>query len=128
MAGVWRDTSSKVESDPTSPWYNTAMAKWYLRIIGIFFLLVSVSLVADYAEFGFRPETMHKIFHVLLGLIVVRYGWNDPRWWRPFAIANGGFFTFVALFGWLFPDFGGLDAFVRSELTEWAKLIREMKL
>ena len=62
------------------------MAKWYLRFIGIFFLLVSVPLVADYAQFGFRPETMHKIFHVVLGLIVVRYGWNDPRWWRPFAL------------------------------------------
>ena len=56
------------------------MAKWYLRIIGIFFVLVSVPLIADYAQFGFRPETMHKVFHVLLGLIVVRYGWNDPRW------------------------------------------------
>jgi hypothetical protein len=91
------------------------MAKWYLRIIGIFFVLVGVSLAVDYWEFGFRPETMHKIFHVLLGLIVVRYGWNDPRWWRPFAIANGGFFTFVALFGWLFPDFGSLDAFNRLD-------------
>lgn len=95
--------------------YDSAMAKWYLRVIGIFFVLVSVPLIADYAQFGFRPETMHKVFHVLLGLIVLRYGWNDARWWRPFAVANGGLFTFVGLFGWLFPDFGGLDAFNRLD-------------
>ncbi len=87
------------------------MTKWYLRIIGVFFVLVAVSLISDYLRFGFRPETMHKIFHVLLGGIVVRYGWNDARWWRPFALANGGFFSFVALFGLFFPDFAGLDAF-----------------
>ena len=87
------------------------MAKWYLRVIGVLFILVGISLVSDYVKFGFRPETMHKMFHVLLGLIVVRYGWNNARWWRVFALANGGFFTFVATFGWLFPDFGSLDAF-----------------
>ena len=26
-------------------------------------------------------------------------------------MANGGFFAYVALFGFVFPDFGGLDAF-----------------
>ncbi|TSC67925.1 MAG: hypothetical protein G01um101472_257 [Parcubacteria group bacterium Gr01-1014_72] len=86
-------------------------AKWYTRIIGVFFVLVSVSLVSDYIQFGFRPETMHKIFHIGLGLIVLRYGWNNAAWWRPFAIGNGLFFSSVAFFGALFPDFAGLDAF-----------------
>ena len=87
------------------------MAKWYTRIIGVFFLLVAFSLAADVARFGFRPETMHQIFHVLLGFIVVRWGWNDERWWRPFSGINGLFFLYVSLFGLLFSGFGGLDAF-----------------
>lgn len=91
------------------------MAKWYLRIIGIFFVLVSISLVADMIAHGFRPETMHKVFHVALGAVVLRYGWANPSWWGPFAIGNGAFFSFVALFGILFPDFGGLDAFNRTD-------------
>lgn len=91
------------------------MAKWYLRIVGIFFVLVSVSLIADFIAFGFRPETMHKIFHVALGSIVLAYGWSNPLWWRAFALGNGAFFSFVALFGILFPDFGGLDAFNRTD-------------
>lgn len=86
-------------------------AKWYTRIIGLFFLTVAVSLVADLYQFGFRPETMHKVFHVLLGVIVLVLGWNREKWWVPFAFANGAFFSFVALFGWIYPDFGGLDAF-----------------
>ena len=80
-----------------------------------FFLLVAVSLAADYLRLGFRPETMHKVFHVLLGALVARYGWNSAAWWRTFPLANGGFFCFVGLFGWLFPDFGGLDAFNRMD-------------
>lgn len=40
------------------------LTKWYTRIIGIFFLLVIVSLVFDYLKSGFTAETMHKIFHV----------------------------------------------------------------
>gem|GEM_PF-979847 len=85
--------------------------KWYTRVIGVFFILVSISLIADFAQFGFRPETMHKIFHVLLGIIIVKFGWNNEAWWKPFALTNGSFFTFVALSGLIFPDFGGLDAF-----------------
>lgn len=91
------------------------LAKWYTRLIGIFFILVVFSLVLDCLKFGFRPETMHKIFHVGLGLIVVFFGWNNSKWWRPFALANGAFFTYIALFGWLFPDFAGLDAFNRLD-------------
>ena len=94
---------------------KSPLSKWYTRIIGIFFLLVAVSLAADYLRLGFRPETMHKVFHVLLGAFVARYGWNSAAWWRTFPLANGGFFCFVGLFGWLFPDFGGLDAFNRMD-------------
>ena len=73
--------------------------------------MVFFSLASDYLEFGFRAETMHKIFHVILAGIVIGFGWNSETWWRTFPLANGIFFSFVALFGWLFPDFGGLDAF-----------------
>lgn len=91
------------------------ISKYYTRVIGVFFLLVALSLISDYAKFGFRPETMHKIFHVALGAIVLRYGWNSPSWWRAFPVGNGLFFSYVALFGWLFPDFGGLDTFNRVD-------------
>ena len=87
------------------------LQKWYTRIIGIFFVLVVITLIADYLKFGHRPETWHKIFHVLLGTIILYYGWNNKVFWRPFCLANGALFTYVALFGVVFPDFGGLDAF-----------------
>ncbi len=89
--------------------------KYYTRIIGIFFTLVVISLIADFITYGHRPETWHKIFHVILGVIVLKCGWSDSRWWRPFSIANGAFFTFIALFGWTFPDFAQLDAFNRLD-------------
>lgn len=87
------------------------LAKIYTRFIGVFFLLVGVSLVSDFLASGFHAETMHKVFHVLLGASVVAFGWSNASFWRPFALANGAFFTFVAIFGAIFPDFGGLDAF-----------------
>ena len=87
------------------------LAKWYTRIIGVFFILVVFSLVSDYLKFGFRPETMHKVFHVVFGLAIVYFGWKSDAWWKTFPIINGIIFSFVALFGWLFPDFGSLDAF-----------------
>ena len=90
------------------------LQKWYSRIIGIFFVLVAFSLVADLINFGHRPETWHKIFHVLLGIIVL-YNWNNEKFWKPFCLTNGTFFTFVALFGWTFPDFAGLDTFNRLD-------------
>lgn len=89
--------------------------KWYTRAIGVFFVLVVVTLVTDIVQFGHRPETWHKIFHVVLGGIVLAVGWNKKEFWRPFCLVNGAFFTFVALFGWTFPDFGGLDAFNRLD-------------
>lgn len=90
--------------------HNT-LPQWYTRIIGIFFTLIIFSLVSDYLQFGFRPETMHKVFHVALGLLIIILGWKSETWWKIFPAANGAFFSYVALFGWLFPDFGGLDTF-----------------
>jgi membrane-bound ClpP family serine protease len=84
--------------------------KLYTRIIGVAFVLVVISLVLDIYGFGHRPETWHKIFHVVLGLIVIS-NWNNKKFYRPFCLVNGIFFSFVALFGWTFMDFGGLDAF-----------------
>ena len=80
--------------------------KWYTRAVGVYFTLILIPLVLDYSEFGFRPETMHKVFHILLGLVVLRWGWNNERWWKPFTIATSLFFAFMTIFGWLFPNFG----------------------
>ena len=94
---------------------SIAAQKWYTRIIGIFFTLVVFSLVLDLTQFGYRLETWHKVFHVLTGVVVLKFGWNNDRWWRPFCLVNGTFFTLVAAFGWIFPDFAGLDAFNRID-------------
>jgi len=91
------------------------LQKYYTRLIGIFFVLVAITLITDYLNFGHRSETWHKLFHVLLGGIVLYYGWNNSRFWKPFCLANGAFFTFVALFGLTFPDFASLDAFNRLD-------------
>ena len=89
--------------------------KWYTRVIGIFFVLVVISLITDYLKFGVRLETWHKVFHVVLGIIVLKYGWNNERFWRPFCLINGAFFTVVGIIGWIFPDLLGLDAFNRLD-------------
>ena len=94
---------------------HLTLSKWYTRLVGVFFILVSVSLVSDLISYGVHPETMHKIFHITLGLIVVTWGWHNISWWSAFPLTNGIFFSFVGLFGWLFPDFGGLDAFNRVD-------------
>lgn len=87
------------------------LQKWYTRIIGISFVLVVISLIFDYSKFGHRLETWHKIFHVLLGSIIIHFGWRNEKFWKPFCLANGTFFAFAALFGIFFPNFAGLDAF-----------------
>ena len=87
------------------------LQKTYTRLVGIFFILIFFSFVLDWLDFRHRPETWHKVFHVLLGIIVVKYGWNSKNFWKPLCLVNGAFFSFVALFGWTFMDFAGLDAF-----------------
>jgi len=84
--------------------------KWYVRIIGVFFVLIVISLILDFVANGHTPETWHKIFHILVGIIVL-FNWNNPVFWRAFCLTNGSFFTFVALFGGVWMDFVGLDAF-----------------
>ncbi len=84
--------------------------KWYTRVIGVFFILIVISLSLDFIANGHTPESWHKIFHVLLGVIVL-FHWNNQNFYRGFCLANGAFFSFVALFGWVWMDFAGLDAF-----------------
>ena len=93
------------------------LSKWYTRIIGVYFLLIVFSLFFDFIQLGHRPETWHKIFHILIGFIVI-YHWNNKNFYRPFAAVNGAFFTYVAILGWTFPDFAlqlGLEAFTYSD-------------
>ena len=92
-------------------------SKWYTRIIAIFFILVTITLIIDLIKVGFNPESMHKIFHILLGLIVLMYGWNSKQWWKTFPLVSGLFFSYVALFGILFPNFASLDAFNTLDTT-----------
>ena len=87
------------------------LQKYYTRIVVVSFVLVAASLVFDFVMFGHRPESWHKIFHVLLGMAVICYGWNNKFFWKPFCLANGAFFLFVFAFGLAFPNFAGLDAF-----------------
>ena len=87
------------------------LQKWYTRVIGVFFVFITVILVLDYAKMGFRPETMHKLFHIIIGVIVLRFGWNSKKFWRLFCLINGAFFTYFAAVGWIFPNLGGLKAF-----------------
>jgi len=94
------------------------LSKWYTRIIGLFFTLIIISLIIDYTSSGFRPETFHKIFHILLGIIVIKYGWNNKGFQIQFPLINGAFFTFIAIFGWSYPNFAlelGLEAFTNSD-------------
>ena len=91
------------------------LQKWYTRSIGIFFTLIVFSLLVDVWRVGYRLETWHKLFHIVLGIVVLRFGWDNKRFWRPFSIVNGIFFLIVGLFGWIFPDFLGLDAFNRVD-------------
>ena len=87
------------------------LQKCYTRTIGVFFFLIIISLVTDLTIKGYSAETWHKLFHILLGAIIIGFAWNNSTWWKPFCIANGAFFLFVALFGISFPHFAGLEAF-----------------
>jgi hypothetical protein len=86
---------------------------WYTRVIGIFFVFVSIALVMDIAVFGIRAETFHKIFHVTYGIWIIGYLWPRKPLWRVFAYGNGIFFLTLSSIGIIFPDLGGLDAFIR---------------
>ena len=87
------------------------LQKYYTRFIGVFFVLVVISLITDFMSNGYSAETWHKVFHVLLGIIIIYFGWNNKHFWKPFCLVNVAFFLYLGLFGFAFPDFGGLDAF-----------------
>ena len=91
------------------------LQKLYTRIIGIFFVWIIFTLIFDYIKFGLRLETFHKIFHIMLGIVVLVYGWSNEKFWKPFCISNGIFFASAALFGFSFPNYYGLDAFNRID-------------
>ena len=77
--------------------------KYYTRIIGIIFTLIILSLILDFYLNGYSAETWHKIFHVLLGIIILS-NWNNYKFNKPFCLVNGAFFTFFAAFGFAFPN------------------------
>jgi len=87
------------------------LQKWYTRIVGVFFVFVLVSLINELMGKGNTPEVWHKSFHVILGALILHFGWDSENFWKPFCLINGAFFLYIALFGWVFPDFAGLDAF-----------------
>ncbi len=87
------------------------LAKWYTRTIAVAFILVTISLVADYLQFGFRGETIHKLLHIGIGIALTIFAWNNERWWKPCCFADGVVFTTLALIGWTYPNLGGLDTF-----------------
>ena len=86
------------------------LQKWYTRIIGIYFILIIISLIIDFTQYGYRLETWHKVFHIIIGIVVL-FNWNNKKFYKPFCLINGIFFTLVALFGVTFPNFANLDAF-----------------
>lgn len=93
---------------PVSP---EVLARWYTRIIGIYFVLIILPLITDFNLHDFNPESMHKLFHILLGSVILWKGWNSSEFQRFFPLINGAFFSYVALVGLLFPNLGSLAAF-----------------
>lgn len=90
----------------------SSFSRWVLRGIGIFYVLVAITLVADLLKFGVRAETFHKVLHVVLGAIYVVVSYKASQNAMKMVLwYNALFFGIVALIGWFFRDFGGLDAF-----------------
>ncbi len=88
----------------------------YTRIIGVYFLLITLTLIWDFYSKGYRPETWHKLFHIFLGVIIIK-NWKNRNFYKPFSLFAGLFFLFVASFGFAFPDFASpyLDAFSTTD-------------
>ena len=92
-------------------------AKLYTWVVGFLFLVaVGYTLTVELVSKGVTLEAGHKALHVLIGLwavvIVVRK--LEPQY-RLFALVNGILWGAVAIVGWIFPDFHGLDAFNRLD-------------
>lgn len=91
---------------------RTVVSRWILRGLGIFYVLVAITLVADLLKFGIRAETFHKVLHVTLGVVYVIVSYKaSQNTIRMTLWYNALFFGIVALIGWFFRDLGGLDAF-----------------
>jgi hypothetical protein len=93
------------------------VAKLYTWVVGTLFLVaVGYTLAVELITKGVTLESGHKALHVLLGVwavvIVVRK--LEPQY-RIFALVNGILWGAVAIFGWIMPDFHGLDAFNRLD-------------
>ena len=92
-------------------------AKLYTWVVGAVFLLaVGYTLTVELVTKGVTLEAGHKALHVLIGVwavaIVVR---KLESQYRIFALFNGVLWGVVAIFGWIMPDFHGLDAFNRLD-------------
>jgi len=91
---------------------GSKVSVYILRGIGVFYILVAITLVADILKFGVRPETFHKVLHVCLGIVYVIASYKASAGSiRALLTFNTVFFGIVALTGWFFRDLGGLDAF-----------------
>ena len=87
-------------------------AKYYTRIISVFFLLIVITLITDTIKNGYSYETIHKLLHIGIGTYGLIFLWDTKRKnYRKFALYNGILFAIVALTGWIYPDLFSLDAF-----------------
>jgi hypothetical protein len=93
------------------------LAKYYTWIVGgLFLTAVGATLAIELVLRGVTLEAGHKALHVLIGVwavvIVVKH--LEPQY-RIFALTNGTLWGAVAIVGWVFPDFHGLEAFNRLD-------------
>ena len=51
-------------------------AKYYMRIISVFFLLIIITLITDLIKNGFTYETLHKVIHISIGTYGILFLWN----------------------------------------------------
>jgi hypothetical protein len=93
------------------------LAKLYTWIVGALFVIaVGYTLAVELVTKGVTLEAGHKAMHVLIGLwaVVIVVKKLEPQY-RIFALFNGVLWGTVATFGWIVPDFHGLDAFNRLD-------------
>jgi len=93
------------------------VAKLYTWVVGTLFLVaVGCTLTVELVTKGITLEAGHKALHVLIGIwavvIIVK---KLEAQYRLFALTNGILWGAVAIFGWIMPDFHGLDAFNRLD-------------
>jgi hypothetical protein len=92
-------------------------AKLYTWVVGgLFLVAVGYTLTVELVTKGVTLEAGHKALHVLIGFwaVVIVVKKFEPQY-RVFALVNGILWGAVAIFGWVMPDFHGLDAFNRLD-------------